>query len=129
MGLWINATLNRYIPIGSEDEEEDAYDYSERVEKKYIKDSKSLELAKKYGIYLTTAMVDNGDEVLFMIHNKGSEVRDHFYTGGLWDVPEVKDDETFFQRTEDFLKEFIILFPAFEGFEFSSVGKRFTAVS
>jgi len=129
MGLWINATLNRYMPIGSEDEEEDAYDFSERVEKKYIKDTKSLEIAKKYGVYLTTAMVDNGDEILFMIHNKGSEVCDHFYTGGLWDVPDVKDDETFFQRTEDFLKEFIILFPALEDFEFSPVGKRFTAVS
>lgn len=129
MGLWIRATLNRYIPIGGSDEEEDAYEYSERIEKTYIKDPKSLELAKKYGVYLTTTMVNDGDLVLFMIHNKDSEVRDHLYAGELWDIPDVKDDETFFQRTEDFAKEFLLAFPSFEEMEFSSVGKRFTAVS
>ena len=129
MGLWIRATLNRYIPIGGADEEEDAYEYSERIEKTYIKDPKSLELAKKYGVYLTTTMVNDDDLVLFMIHNKDSEVRDHLYAGELWDIPDVKDDETFFQRTEDFAKEFLLAFPSFEEMEFSSVGKRFTAVS
>lgn len=129
MGLWIRATLNRYIPIGGADEEEDAYEYSERIEKTYIKDPKSLELAKKYGVYLNTTMVNDGDLVLFMIHNKDSEVRDHLYAGELWDIPDVKDDETFFQRTEDFAKEFLLAFPSFEEMEFSSVGKRFTAVS
>lgn len=129
MGLWINATLNRYINIGGGDEEEDSYEYSERVKKQYIKDPKSLEIANKYGIYLTTEMVDNDDQVLFIIHNKKSEVRDHIYAGELWDVPEVEDDETFFQRSEDFIKEFVIVFPAFSEEEFSSVGKRFIAVS
>lgn len=129
MGLWTSATLNRFVNIGGGDEEEDTYDYAERVKKVYIDAPKSREIAKKYGIYLTTEIVNEYSAVLFLIHNKNSEVRDHFYEGELWNVPDVKDDETFFQRSEDFLKEFLILFPVFEEIDFSPVGKRFTAIS
>ena len=129
MGLWTRATLNRYIAIGGGDDEEDADEYSERVEKKYINSAKIIEIAEKHGVYLTTEIVSDGDQVLFMIHNKGSEVRDHFYGGELWNVPNVKDDETFFQRSEDFLKDFLIEFTELSDLEFSPVGKRFIAVS
>lgn len=129
MGLWISATLNRYTSIGGGNDYEDVYEYSERVEKTYINPSESKKIADKYGVYLETAIVDDYEHVLFMIHNKKSEVRDHFYSGEIYDFPDVKDDETFFQRSEDFIKEFIVVFPDFADYEFSPVGKRFIASS
>lgn len=129
MGLWISATLNRYANIGGGDEGDDSYTYSEGVSKKYIEDPKSLEIAKKYGVYLTTEIVNDGENVLFIIHNKGSEEGGHIYEGELWSLPDVKDDETFFQRSEDFIKEIAIEFPAYSDLSFSRVGKRFTAAS
>lgn len=128
MGLWINATLNRYIVI-SEGYEEYNHEFAEWIEKKYIKALKTRKLANKYDVYLSTEVTDDYNRVLLMIHNKGSEVRNHFYASELWDIPEVKDDETFFQRSEDFLKEFGIVFPDFADIEFGPVGKRFTAAS
>lgn len=129
MGLWTSATLNRFVNIGGGDEEEDIYDYAEHVKKTYIDSPKSREIAKKYGVYLTTEIVDEYSAVLFLIHNKNSEVRNHFYEGELWDVPDVKDDDTFFQRTEEFAKEFLLAFPVWGKMNFSPVGKRFTAIS
>lgn len=129
MGLWTSATLNRFVNIGGGDEEEDIYDYAKHVKKTYIDAPKSREIAKKYGVYLTTEIVDEYSAVLFLIHNKNSEVRDHFYEGELWDVPDVKDDDTFFQRTEEFAKEFLLAFPVCGKMNFSPVGKRFTAIS
>ena len=90
---------------------------------------KAKKIADKYGVYLETAIVDDYEHVLFMIHNKKSEVRGHLYSGEIYDFPDVKDDETFSQRSEDFIKEFIVAFPDFADYEFSPVGKRFIASS
>lgn len=132
MGLWTSATLNRYINFGgpTEDDEEDIYEYSEMIEADFIKDPKMRELSHKYDVYLTTEIVNDDMQVFLLIHNKNSEVRNHFYAGELWNVPDVKDDETFFQRSEEFIKEFIKLSKfKIEYSDFSAVGKRFTAVS
>lgn len=132
MGLWTSATLNRYINFGgpTEDDEEDIYDYSKTIEADFIKDPKIREIAEAHGVYLTTEIVNDDEQVLLMIHNKNSEVRSHFYAGELWKVPEVKDDETFFQRSEEFIKELIKVSEyKIEYSDFSDVGKRFTAVS
>lgn len=129
MGLWTSATLNRYIKIGAGDDDQDIYDYQEKIEKDFIEDSNVIKLTEKYGVYLTTRIVDDYQNILFIIHNKDSEVSSHFFADGFFDLPEVKDDETFFQRTEDFIKDFIVLFPHLNSIAFSPVGKRLTAVS
>lgn len=129
MGLWTSATLNRYIKIGAGDDDQDIYDYKEEIEKNFVENSNVVKLTEKHGIYLTTEIVDDYKNLLFIIHNKGSEVRSHFFADGFFNLPEVKDDETFFQRTEDFLKDFIDLFPHLNSIAFSPVGKRLTAVS
>lgn len=132
MGLWTSATLNRYINFGgpTEDDDINIYQYSEMIYDDFIKDPKMREIAEAHGVYLTTEIVNDDEQVLLMIHNKNSEVRNHFYAGGLWKVPEVKDDETFFQRSEEFIKELIkVSEHKIEYSEFSDVGKRLTAVS
>ena len=129
MGLWTRATLNRYVDMGGPSEG-DIYEYSEMIEKDLINDPKICELADKYDVYLTTEIVNDHEQVILIIHNKGSEVRNRFFAGELWNIPDVKDDETFFQRSEDFIKEFIkVSVFDFDYSEFSDVGKRFTAVS
>ena len=109
MGLWISATLNRYTSIGGGNDYEDVYEYSERVEKTYIDPSESKKIADKYGVYLETAIVDDYEHVLFMIHNKKSEVRGHLYSGEIYDFPDVKDDETFSNAQKILLKNSFLL--------------------
>lgn len=128
MGLWISATLNRYATIGGRGNK-DVYKHSEYIEKTYIYYPESQKIADKYGVYLETAIVDDYEQVLLIIHNKRSEVRDHLYSGEIYDLPDVKDDETFSQRSEDFIKEFVIAFPELADVEFSPAGKRFIASS
>jgi len=127
MELMAIATLNRYINFDDpNDDEDEDFDYVELIEKTYINNTKSRELCNKYGIYLTTLRIDNDSLILIMIHDRESAVRIPLYKGELFKFPDIKDDETFFQRTEDFLKEFTISFPDFEDIDFGPVGKRFT---
>lgn len=130
MGFYTTTSLNRYANLGSPGENDDSLgDYWERINDTYIENEKSLELAQKYGVSLSVETSQERYQLLFVIHNAGSEIQSHFYADEFWDLPDVKDDETFFQRSEDFIKEFVSAFPEFEGCEFGTVSKRFSASS
>jgi len=130
MGFYTTTSLNRYANLGHPSENDDSLsDYWERIHDTYIENQKSLEIAKKHGVSLSVETSQECYQLLFVIHNEGSEITNHFYEDEFWDLPDIKDDETFFQRSEDFIKEFVSVFPEFEGCEFGTVGKRFSASS
>jgi len=127
MGFYTTTSLNRYANLGCPGENDNSLgDYWVRIND-IIKNEKSLEIAQKYGVSLSVRISQEHYQLLLIIHNEGSKINNHFYEDEFWDLPNVKDDETFWQRSEDFIREFVSIFPEFKNYEFGAVGKRFYA--
>lgn len=113
MGLYITNSLNRIADIEGDDD--DYYDLSEKLEK----------IAKKYNLGTKISAYGCHESSYFVIHNNEEEGRSyHLYEGHFIDLPTVEDDETFLQRSEDFIKEASDIYKDFKQLKFGNSVKR-----
>lgn len=80
-------------------------------------------IAKKYGFFMDLNSANNGDYIYLTIHcSKPTDII--LYKKEILDLPDIKEDEEFYAKTEDFIIEASTIFPTMKRLSFSSPGKR-----
>jgi len=117
MSIWTRASLNRIALIG----ECSDYDYNE-LENNYIEPLKDL--CEEFNLSIEYAPKDSYSTYYLVIHNNGSETGDTYYDGDISDLPVIRNDDTFYQRTEDFIKKAIEIVPEIKDLKFEEAKAR-----
>lgn len=81
-------------------------------------------IAEKYGFVIDLNFANDGNYIYLTIHHS-DPVDIILYQKEILDLPNIKEDEQFYNKTEDFIMEASTVFPILKRLSFSSPGKRF----
>lgn len=121
MSIYILTTLNRVALVDSEESSllfEDSWEPLDKFKK--IAEKYKLKIEKLY------VEIDNFDGIVCVIHNEVEKIEfaQCAYGGAMLVLKEVKSDETFFERTELFLKEVSLIEGKIRNLKFDEPQKR-----
>lgn len=121
MSIYILTTLNRVALVDSEESNllfEDSWEPLDKFKK--IAEKHKLKIEKLY------IEIDNFDGIACVIHNEVEKIgfAQCAYEGAMLVLKEVKSDETFFERTELFLKEVSLIEGKIRNLKFDEPQKR-----
>lgn len=130
MSVYVIATLSRLAQINNYDDYEEMEDdgkfsYDTPFEKIFITPLKDI--AKKHGILIEQKEGQNysyDGVYIALINNLNNNDSLCLPSYDIVDLPIVSDDNTFYERTEAFIKEASDIIPEFKEFKFGEVGKR-----
>lgn len=80
-------------------------------------------IAKKYGFVMDLNSANKGDYIYLTIHHS-KPLDISLYKKEILDLPDIKEDEEFYGKTENFIIEASTIFPTIKRLSFSSPGKR-----
>lgn len=130
MSVYVIATLSRLAQINNYDDYEEMEDdgkfsYDTPFEKIFITPLKDI--AKKHDILIEQKEGQNysyDGVYIALINNLNNNDSLCLPSYDIVDLPIVSDDNTFYERTEAFIKEASDIIPEFKEFKFGEVGKR-----
>lgn len=130
MSVYVTATLSRLAQINNYDdyeemEDDEDFSYDTPFEKIFIKPLKKI--AKKYDILIEHKEAQNysyNGFYIVLINNLNKNKSVCLPSHDIVDLPIVNDDNTFYERTEAFIKVASDIIPEFKDFKFGEVGKR-----
>ncbi len=130
MSVYVTATLSRLAQINNYDDYEEMEDdgkfsYDTPFEKIFITPLKDI--AKKHDILIEQKEGQNysyDGVYIALINNLNNNDSLCLPSYDIVDLPIVNDDNTFYERTEAFIKEASDIIPEFKEFKFGEIGKR-----
>lgn len=120
MSIYTEMSLNRILIIkndGDQDENEDFFDESYQ---KYFLDI--LSIVKEYNIETVVCFLEG--KLCLVIHNNIGKTVLGLSSGEVYDLPDIPDDETFEQRSTNFIKLLKEKYPEVSNFEELPIKKR-----
>lgn len=114
MGLYTTNSLNRVALIKKDKNDYDILEEEEKIEA----------LCKKYDVEVNVKSLSYPSTYYFVIHNNKGLSNSQLYAGSFLSIPFVEDDETFLQRSDEFIKEASKFFKQIEVLQFGEPIKR-----
>lgn len=84
---------------------------------------KIYSIAKKYNLYVDINSANEGEYLYLSIHNS-KPILIKFYSEEILDLPNIENDESFYDRSENFIVESESVFLGIKKMSFSSPGNR-----